>query len=390
MTETTTLPLNQKPQAKLPRGVRRRAGSIQIYLTHPDGRVERRSLGRVTVRFAVQQREIFMRDIAEGKYLKPVPRVDRILFSAVADKALEHAQNYKRFWDGDASRIRLLKEWWGDRFADSITTDEINAKLLECMRERGWSEATSNEYRTSLCKMYALAIDRGELTVNPARKAHRYKLNNARTRELSYAEEDRLRAAIAELYPAKMPEFDLALHTGVRKSNLYGTRGSKRRKMEPLQWDAVNLDWKILTLPRSKAGFAYSVPLNSVAVDALKVLRERSDGTGAVIRKPSGREIYSCRKWFEACLKKAAITGFCWHDVRHSFATRLRRNRTPIEDIAALLGHDLGKNRMTARYAHADIDRLREAVESLVKTSRSTDTKTDTRPVLEFSNAKTG
>jgi hypothetical protein len=83
-----------------------------------------------------------------------------------------------------------------------------------------------------------------------------------------------------------MPELDLALHTGVRRSNLYGTRGSKRRMMEPLQWTAVNLDWKVLQLPRSKGGRGYAVPLNQTAMDALAILRERSDGPGAVIRKP--------------------------------------------------------------------------------------------------------
>jgi integrase len=181
-----------------------------------------------------------------------------------------------------------------------------------------------------------------------------------------------------------MPELDLALHTGVRRSNLYGTRGSKRKMMEPLQWSAVSFDWKLLQLPRSKPGPGYNVPLNTVAMDALKVLRERSDGTGAVIRKPSGLEIYSCRKWFEASCKKAAIQDLCWHDLRHTFGTRLRRNKVPFEDIAQLLGHGLGRMGITARYAHPDPENLREAVETLVKT----DTKTDTPTVVEFPNAK--
>ncbi len=248
-----------------------------------------------------------------------------------------------------------------------------------------WTETTSNEYRATLSHIYKLAIDRGELSVNPAQKAHRYKLNNARTRELSFAEEDRLRKAIRELYPEKEPEFDLVLHTGLRRSNLYGIRGAERRPMPPLDWSTVDLDWKILKLPRSKAGPGYTVPLNTVALSAIKILRERSDGTGAVIRKPSGLEVYSCRKWFEACVKKAAIEDFCYHDLRHTFATRLRRNRIPLEDIAALLGHGVERRLgITARYAHVDLDRLHEAVATLVPT----DTKTDTPAVVEFKNAK--
>ena len=55
------------------------------------------------------------------------------------------------------------------------------------------------------------------------------------------------------------------------------------------------------------------------------------------------------------------------------------------EDIAALLGHGVERRLgMTARYAHVDLDRLHEAVATLVRT----DTNTDTAAVVEFPNAK--
>jgi hypothetical protein len=56
----------------------------------------------------------------------------------------------------------------------------------------------------------------------------------------------------------------------------------------------------------------------------------------------------------------------------------------PLEDIAALLGHDLKKHSMTARYAHVDLDILRQAVDTLVVTG----TQTDTPTAVEFPNAK--
>jgi integrase len=122
--------------------------------------------------------------------------------------------------------------------------------------------------------------------------------------------------------------------------------------------------------------------LNNTALAALKELRARCGGEaiGPVIRKASSRPVHSCRKWFEACLKKAAIEDFRYHDLRHTFATRLRRNGVPLEDIAVLLNHDIPELRMTKRYAHADMDRLHKAVATLVQT----DTKTDTAPVVEF------
>lgn len=213
----------------------------------------------------------------------------------------------------------------------------------------------------------------------------RYELNNERTRVLSADEEVRLRSAILEKYPDKIWEFDLALHCGCRRSNLYGIHVRGRKSMPLLDWKDVDLSFKSIRFPRAKGGDGYVIPVNSVALAALKKLRERSDGTGPVIRKPSGREIHSCRKWFENCVDAAKVEGFRYHDLRHTFGTRLRRNGVPLEDIAALLDHEIPELRMTKRYAHVDIDRLRKAVATL---EPRTSTKTDTAPVVEFPKAE--
>jgi integrase len=230
-------------------------------------------------------------------------------------------------------------------------------------------------------------MERGELTVNPAVKAKRYKdLENARTPELSFKEEDDLRAVIRKRYPHKEAEFDLALHLGCRRSNLYGQHNGKRTPMEPLQWKDVNLDFRIVRFKRSKSGKAYQVPINDTALAAFKKLRERCDGTGAVIRKPSGIELQSSRRWFENCLTEAKIEDFHWHDFRHVFGSRLRAANVQIEDIRYLLGR--GAKSITERYAHPNMDVLRLAVAKLDrKPAAQTDTKTDTVPVLEFPTA---
>jgi integrase len=378
----------------LPKGIQKRGNSLYAYLTHANGKIERRSLGNISPKLAEQQRQIWAREIAEGRYVKRVVRARVVLFSEIADAALESAKRYKRSWDTDESRIKRMKEWWGIRPADSITTTEIDKQFWDNISPRGakWSETTSNEYRVLLSHIYKLASDRGEVTVNPAAKAHRYKLNNSRTRELSYKEEDRLRTAIRAAYPSKEAEFDLALHTGVRRSNLYGIRAKGRRYMAPLDWNDVDLDWKILRLPRAKGGDGYTVPLNTIALAALDTLRKRSDGTGPVIRKASGREIRSCRKWFENCLATAGISNFRWHDLRHVFGSRLRRNGVGLETIALLLDHGIPELRMTQRYAHASMERLHEAVATLVptttETSTETGTKTDTPAVIEIRRAE--
>jgi hypothetical protein len=61
----------------------------------------------------------------------------------------------------------------------------------------------------------------------------------------------------------------------------------------------------------------------------------------------------------------------------------VRVARVQIEDIRYLLGH--GAKSITERYAHTNLDVLREAVTTLDrKAGKQTGTKTGTFPVLRF------
>jgi len=66
---------------------------------------------------------------------------------------------------------------------------------------------------------------------------------------------------------------------------------------------------------------------------------------------------------------EAGIKNFRWHDLRHTFASRLRMKGAPLEDIADLLGHK--SLTMTRRYAHLGPNKL-HAVVSLLKPSDPT------------------
>ncbi len=64
-------------------------------------------------------------------------------------------------------------------------------------------------------------------------------------------------------------------------------------------------------------------------------------------------------------VKEAGIENFRFHDLRHTFTTRLIQNGIDIYAVAKLLGHkDI---RMTQRYAHHYTESLRGGVEVLDK-----------------------
>ena len=73
---------------------------------------------------------------------------------------------------------------------------------------------------------------------------------------------------------------------------------------------------------------------------------------------------------FSKAVSDAGIVSFRYHDLRHTFATRLRAAGVHEYDIADLLGHSTTKtdtrgSAVTRGYAHGIASRLREAFELL-------------------------
>ena len=68
---------------------------------------------------------------------------------------------------------------------------------------------------------------------------------------------------------------------------------------------------------------------------------------------------------FDIAREKANIQNFHFHDLRHTFATRLAHRGIDLYKISKLLGHcDI---HMTQRYAHHCPESLREGIEVLEK-----------------------
>jgi integrase len=189
-------------------------------------------------------------------------------------------------------------------------------------------------------------------------------------RYLTPEEDVKLRKVIAEGWTQHMPELDLALHTGLRLSEMYG-----------LDWQDIDLARRLLVVRRGKNGEARYARLNSVAAKALEDMRKRSDGTGPVIRNLAGEPLAGPRYWFEKAIAKAELVDFHWHDLRHTFASRLTMAGVGLRAVQDALGHK--SVAMTVRYSHLAPDFLQDVVDKLVPKPEPvqggrTDTTTDT------------
>jgi integrase len=197
---------------------------------------------------------------------------------------------------------------------------------------------------------------------NPARSVTHRRENNNRVRFLTEEEEKNLRELVEKKWLTHLPELILAINTGVRKGSQYA-----------LTWDMV--DWKSreLHIPRTKNEEPLHVPLNDVAIAALKTVFESGDGKGRVFKSlKTGEPLENGRHWFDDAVVEAKLKNFHWHDLRHTFASRLRMKGAPLEDIADLLGHK--SLTMTRRYAHLGPNRLHEVVSLLKPSDPTSDT----------------
>jgi site-specific recombinase XerD len=296
----------------------------------------------------------------EGKKLPERLRRATVTFAEIARDALTYSKVHKAgtSYRCDAGRMEVLLGWFREYPAESITAQDIERQF----QKQEWAPATPNRYRALLSLTYRLAIRNGKVKENPARLVPHRLEDNARIRFLSVDEETALRKAIETRCPEQMPEFDLALNTGLRLSEQYG-----------LLWGNVSLPRRTLTIPRSKNGTTRHVPLNQAAVKALENLRKQYPASELVCggaREP--------RRWFEPVLKDAKIANFSWHCLRHTFASRLVMAGVDIRTVQELLGHKtIG---MTVRYSHLAPKHTLAAVERLdVPTETPTDTTTDTR-----------
>jgi integrase len=190
-------------------------------------------------------------------------------------------------------------------------------------------------------------------TVNPARSVTRRREDNSRVRYLTEDEEKRLCAVLELEYQRHLPEFDLALNTGLRQGSQYS-----------LTWSMVDWKQRMVHIPRTKNEHPLHVPLNEAALAALRIACSRNGANGRVfLSERTGEPLVHPRHWFDPALRKAKIAEFRWHDLRHTFASRLRMKGTPLEDIADLLGHK--SLMMTRRYAHLGPNHLHETVARL-------------------------
>jgi len=289
--------------------------------------------------------------IVEGRFFdKPVD--DKRTFSELMDRfSSEHCVKL-------AGCRRMLTSVNNLRgfFVDAKLAHITPKRIVDYKNKRyadGVKPATINRELATLKKAFNLARREWEWCKdNPVCRVSMERENNTRDRWLTLDEEQRL----VTMAPSWLQELIVfAIHTGMRMGEILA-----------LAWNGVDLFRRTLTVFKSKNGERRTLPLNQTVLGLLtRKYAVRSLTVDLVFHSQTQTPLDpdNLRRAFRIAITKATIVDLHFHDLRHTFATRLVQAGVDLYKVQRLLGHK--SPMMTQRYAHHYPESLRDGVEKL-------------------------
>ena len=307
-----------------------------LQLTLADGTRIQKSAG---TQIKAEAQELHDKLKSEAWQVKRLGCQPKYPWQAVAVRWLKERE-YKKSLGDDKAHLR-----WLDPYLHDKTLDQLNRNMLETIKNdrlsTGVSPATVNRLLALLSAILRAAKEDWEwLDKIPAVKLLPEPLQ--RVRWLTHDEADRVLAELPAHLNAMM-RFTLA--TGLRESNVTGLQWSQIDKQRNCAW--VH-DYE------AKNGKSLAVPLGALALD---VLYENFGKHDVYVFTYDGEPLrHANNKAWRKALKRAGISDFRWHDLRHTWASWHIQNGTPIHVLKELGGwSDL---KMVMRYAHLSSEHL--------------------------------
>ncbi len=269
---------------------------------------------------------------------------------------------------GALPRLQYWVDGLGERELSEISIDDVDATLVALARRgrlrpsRTGTEPTGkplkgstlNRYLSQLSSVYVFA--RRERLVPrtfqpPTRGLERAPERPDPERYLKPAEIERL-LAVCPIVDGRWGRLSALVQ-------LLATTGMRIGNALALRWEHVDLERRVITIPRTKNGDPLCVALPQRTVEALERLSGRFPAA-LVFGGPTGRP-YNPRKSFKRAATLARLPeGASWHWLRHSAGYAMARAGVSQGQIMQVMGHR--SLRAAERYVHQDAsDKLRIA-----------------------------
>ncbi|TCK61550.1 tyrosine-type recombinase/integrase [Seleniivibrio woodruffii] len=306
-----------------------------------------------SLKFAKELETKKKNDLIDRKVGQVNKELKNIVFSDFIDNQFTpHYRLKNKAFKSEKSRFKVIKEQLGDILLKSVTEYDIDKFLKYLQLERKISKSTINRYIATVKRMMNYAIELNIIVINPMRHIKQMPVSNERTRYLTNEEVERVltecrRSRNKNLYYI----VQVALKTGMRFSEVLTLKGKNV--------SLINRSI-IIAQHNTKNGKQRFIPINDALYD---VLVEYFNQCGSIGDEEKLFKNKSIRGAYENAIKRAEINDFNFHDLRHTFASRLVQKEVGLYTVSELLGHS--NITVTKRYAHLNQKNLRDAVEKL-------------------------
>jgi integrase len=320
-----------------------------------------------------------MTQVAEGKWFDQPFGSDKTVRELLEKYLKDHSARNKapRTHIRDKSLANHINNTFGDYLLTAVSPRSLSEYKVR-RRDEGAAPNTVNNELRLLSHAYNLAVREWEwVEFNPVSRVSKERVNNQVERWLTH-EEERTLLAVCPQWLREIIIF--AVNTGLRQSEILD-----------LTWDRVDLFRKTLVILEQKNRGKDTLPLNAQALDVLRARNKvRSIKLNRVFFNSEGEAIdaRNLPRAFYIAVKKAKLAKCRFHDLRHTFATRLVQAGVDLYKAQKLLRHK--SPIMTQRYAHHFAESLRDGVETLDKIStilarsKENGVTTDSQPLDMF------
>jgi integrase len=274
--------------------------------------------------------------------------LQKFTFNELTERYLSYTDGRLKSHSRLKSFIKKLIKTFGN-----IRLDDFNLILIENMQseiiKNNLSVAYANRLTAILKRMFTKALDWEMINEGVLKRIRSIKLIKGEVKRLRYLDEDEAERLIGNCGDNLRAIVITALNTGMRKSEILR-----------LTWDRVDLKNRIILLDKTKNGERREIPVNETLFGVLSGIVRRIDCGYIFFNPKTLRPLDNVKKSFASALRKSHILDFRFHDLRHTFASRLVMKGIDLTTVKELLGHKDIK--MTLRYAHLSAPHIKDAV----------------------------
>lgn len=264
-----------------------------------------------------------------------------------------------------------VEKWRSRRQSEGLKASSINRELADLRSALTRAAAWEIVEVETLAKVKPSRIDSNPMPryLKPDEEVQLRKALMEREKKLVEARENHNKWLMERNYSVRpsiesssfadhlMPAVLLSINTGLRRGELFG-----------LKWTDIDLsvEQPMLTVAgdKAKSGKTRHIPLNEEALAVLKQWKLQGGLKSLyVFVGKNGKPFHDIRSSWKGVLASAKITDFRWHDLRHTFASKLVQAGADLNTVRELMGHSDYK--MTLRYAHLAPEQNADAVARL-------------------------